>query len=86
MFEGGAMMPDRPLYWEHEGNRAIRRGRWKLVAPYQGEWELYDLQVDRTETSDLAAQRPAIAAELSGLWESWAARVGVVPWQDVRPR
>ncbi|MDP6373506.1 MAG: arylsulfatase [Vicinamibacterales bacterium] len=86
VFEGGAMMPDRPLYWEHEGNRAIRRGRWKLVAPYQGEWELYDLQVDRTETSDLAAQRPAIAAELSGLWESWAARVGVVPWQDVRPR
>ncbi len=42
------------LYWEHEGNRAVRLGKWKLVAENRGQWELYDMIADRTETRDLA--------------------------------
>jgi arylsulfatase A-like enzyme len=52
--------PDEPrtLFWEHEGNRAVRQGEWKLVAVHSGPWELYDLGKDRTELSSPAAARP----------------------------
>ena len=47
------------LFWEHEGNRAIRDGKWKLVAMHRRPWELYDMDADRTELHDLAAAMPA---------------------------
>ena len=69
------------LYWEHEGNRAIRIGKWKLVARGPAEpWELYDMQRDRTELHDLAAQQPRRVAEMAAKWEAWARRTGVLPW------
>ncbi|MHA6624828.1 arylsulfatase [Pseudonocardia sichuanensis] len=69
-----------PLYWEHTGNAAIRVGRWKLVREHPGPWELYDLDLDRTELQDLAGEHPDLVAELSGRWQRWADRVGVIPW------
>jgi arylsulfatase A-like enzyme len=58
------------LWWEHEGNRAIRRGDWKLVAAGRdGPWELYDLAADRTETRDLARQYPEKGRELAQRWQ-----------------
>jgi len=76
--------PDEPrtLFWEHEGNRAVRRGDWKLVAVHQGPWELYDLEKDRTELTDVAASRPDLVRELASLWDGWAARSGVKPWTE----
>ena len=74
------------LYWEHEGNRAVRRGRWKLVCKYPGPWELYDIHADRTELHDLAAEQPAVVAELAALYEAWAARCKVTPWSDLLAR
>jgi arylsulfatase len=71
------------LYWEHEGNRAIRRGRWKLVRKYPGDWELYDLDSDRTELRDLAAAEPEIVAELTALYALWEARCGVADWDEL---
>lgn len=56
------------LWWLHEGNRAIRRGDWKLVAAEGDSWELYDLKEDRTETNDLAEQHPDKVQKLSALW------------------
>ena len=56
------------LWWEHEGNRAIRVGDWKLVAAKDGPWELYDLGTDRTETQNLAVQNPAKVRELASRW------------------
>ncbi len=67
------------LFWEHERNRAVRKGRWKLVAPRNGKWELYDLAADRTETADVAGTRPEVVGELSAAYDRWAARVGVEP-------
>jgi arylsulfatase len=79
----GKPLGPRTLAWEHEGNRALRSGDWKLVARFGGPWELYDLRQDRSELDDLAAKRPDVLQELARSWQSWANRVGVVPWTEL---
>ena len=66
-----------PVYWEHEGNAAVRWGKWKLVREYGKPWELYDMVADRNELHDLASTRPRKRDELVALWERWATTVGV---------
>src|SRR5207302_550272 len=73
------------IFWEHEGNRAIRKGQWKLVAEHGRPWELYDLDADRTELKNLAAQNPALVQDLSRRYGQWAARVGIAPWDEINP-
>ena len=69
------------LYWEHEGNAAVRAGDWKLVRQGRaGAWELYDMKADRTELHDLAAAQPEKARELAARWEAWAERAQVKPY------
>ena len=69
------------LYWEHEGNAAVRVGDWKLVRLGQaGPWELYNLKTDRTELHDLASAEPGRAKELAAKWDAWAARTNVKPY------
>ncbi|MBX6312151.1 MAG: arylsulfatase [Isosphaeraceae bacterium] len=85
ILEGQERAGHEAIYWEHEGNRAVRQGKWKLVSRYPGPWELYDMEADRTELNDLAAQRPEIVAKLSALYERWAERSGVVPWSELNP-
>ena len=68
------------LFWEHEGNAAVRRGDWKLVRlGGKGGWELYNLKADRTEQHDLAAKRPRLTGELREAWLAWAQRCHVSP-------
>jgi arylsulfatase A-like enzyme len=89
--EGVTLMPafngditQRPaMFWEHEGNAAIRMGNWKMVRKYPDPWELYDLAQDRTETRDLAAQHPERIADMSERYEAWAARCGVIPREKI---
>jgi arylsulfatase len=68
------------LFWEHEGNRAVRQGNWKLVARHDQPWELYDLEADRSETNDLTGQHREKVAELTRAYEEWAATHQVRPW------
>ncbi|MBN8625236.1 MAG: arylsulfatase [Planctomycetes bacterium] len=75
-----AQLPKRLLYWEHEGNRAVRDGDWKLVSKHPGDWELYDVAADRTEMHDLADRHPGRVKEMAAEWDAWAKRVGVRPW------
>jgi len=74
------------LFWEHEGNAAVRRGRWKLVKQFPGEWELYDIEADRSETRNLASRHRDIVRELSALWREWADRCGVLDWRELLAR
>lgn len=69
-----------PLFWEHMGNCAVRSGDWKAVKTSDGEWELYDLSSDRSESADLAGAEPELLARLVAQWQDWADRVGVIPW------
>jgi arylsulfatase len=78
-FEGKQIQRDA-IFWEHEGNRAVRVGNWKLVAKGEkGPWELYDLSADRTELHDLAAAQPDRVKELAARWQAWAQRAHVLP-------
>lgn len=91
--DGKSLLPvlksgDRPdhdaLYWEHEGKRAVRQGPWKLVSAQKGEWELYNMETDRTETHDLSGQYPDKVAALRELYEAWAENNNILPWDQVR--
>lgn len=79
-FVGKEIVRPDPIFWEHEGNRAIRKGDWKLVAKHKGDPELYNIRQDRTELNDLAGAMPGKVKELSQEWHQWAAGVGVQPW------
>jgi arylsulfatase len=69
-----------PIFWEHQGNRAVREGRWKLVSRWRQGWELYDLEADRTELRDLADQHPERVRELATAYAEWAESAAVGPW------
>jgi len=77
----GGRMDRGPMFWEHEGNRAVRVGKWKAVAVQPtGRWELYDIEADRTELHDLAAQHPERVRDMVAQWEQWARRTNAIPW------
>jgi arylsulfatase A-like enzyme len=81
---GEPVAPTHTLYWEHIGNCAIRDGRWKLVREADGPWELYDLEVDRSETNDLAGPNADVVKQLAGSWQQWADSSGVIPWPKLK--
>ncbi len=100
--EGISLMPsfsDEPIkreaiYWEHEMNRAVRMGKWKLVS--EGElrnqfyksspWELYDLVNDRSELHNLASKNPVLVKKMSDMWDAYAIRCQVFPspWKKTK--
>jgi arylsulfatase len=86
-FKAGGVLPPRgkPIFFEHEGNRAVRDGPWKLVAKHDGAWELYDMAADRSEMHDLAAEQPERVKAMSDAWQKWAEASQVLPlrpWDD----
>jgi arylsulfatase len=72
-----------PMFWEHEGNGAMRDGKWKLVRQHPCDWELYDMEADRTETNDLASTYPQRVTEMARQYDEWAKRCGVLPRDKV---
>lgn len=72
------------LCWEHNGNRAVRKGNWKLVSSYDDEqkWELYNLETDRTEMHNLIELHPEIAHELEAEYLKWSHETGVLTWEE----
>jgi arylsulfatase len=78
------------IFWEHEGNRAIRSNNWKLVSKAQknkvftaadeNAWELYDMEKDPTETNNLAEKYPEKVKSMAAMWEQEANRTKAKPW------
>ena len=66
------------IAWEHQGNRAIREGDWKLVWDDEvKKWELYNLKNDRIEAHDLANSMPEKRNDLLKKYTQWATNLGV---------
>lgn len=90
--EGKSLVPaftDQPikreaLFWEHQGDKAVRVGDWKAVAQGRGAWQLYDIKRDRTELNDLADEEGEKLKELAALWKAWAERSGVWEWDELQ--
>ena len=69
LFTKDGTVTHESLWWLHEGNRALRAGNWKIVAAGKDSpWELYDLTSYRSESRNLAAQKPDKVRELAALW------------------
>jgi arylsulfatase len=93
IFKGEEINRGKAICWEHELNRAVRQGDWKLVSkgelldgPYAhwtnsrlGAWELYNMADDRSELNDLAATYPEKVKEMAVIWDGYAERIHVFP-------
>jgi arylsulfatase len=80
-FNGVDIERKTPIFWEHEGNRAMRDGKWKLVAKgSSGAWELYDIEADRTELNNLAEKEAERLKSMTETWEAWAVQANAKPW------
>ena len=75
---GGPITRSEPLCFEHEGSRAVRDGKWKLVSLKDDAWELHDLETDPNELRDLVSTHPDKVKELAAAWERWAERCHVL--------
>ena len=85
-FEAKDLGRTKPIFWEHEANCALRDGKWKIVRKGNmgsGEttpWELYDMESDRTELHDLAAEMPERVKAMAEAWEAYALHAKAKPW------
>lgn len=84
LLKGGKAAQRGPVCVEHEGNRLVREGKWKLVGFFDEAWELYDLENDPSELKNLAQTKPEVVKRLSSAYGAWAARVGVRPWKEAQ--
>jgi len=77
---------EQPIYFEHEGNSAIRLNNFKFVRKHNADWELYDMDVDRTELNNLAGSNRPLETDLLKQYQGWAEKTGVQDWSLVLPQ
>ncbi|WP_346863957.1 arylsulfatase [uncultured Draconibacterium sp.] len=88
LFEGeNTPVHSEPIFWEHEGNKAVRLGKYKLVSKWskknETQWELYNMETDRSEMHDLASTETEKVTEMAALYDTWASENHVLPWNKV---
>jgi arylsulfatase len=71
IFRGKQRQGHDVLYWQYGKAKAVRTGNWKLVKYGDADWELYDLESDRTELNNLASQHTQKVKQMTELWENW---------------
>ncbi len=86
LLKGAEWSREQPIFFEHEGNAAVRMGQFKLVRLHSQDWELYDMEADRTELHDLAAGEAARIRQMVQEYNGWSARAGVMDWDIALPR
>jgi arylsulfatase A-like enzyme len=80
VFDGEDWSRENPICWEHEGNRAVRMGDWKLVSEGNTTWELYNMANDRTELNDISSSELERVEQMESVYKKWAERTGALPW------
>lgn len=86
LFTGNELNRAQPIFWERGGNRAVRKGKWKIVSIFPSkEWELYNIETDRGETTNLASKNPDVVKELEKDYEDFAKANGVENYEKLRP-
>jgi len=70
IFDNQGRFEREPIFWQWSRGKAVLKGRWKLVS-WGGDWELYDMEKDKTETNNLAESHPEVVAELKSLHSAW---------------
>ena len=93
VFDNESLVRDA-IYWEHEGNRAVRMGKWKLISKASKKnsfiwdkveklplesWELFDMENDRTEMHDLSSENSELVGKMAAMWQDWAKRTMAIP-------
>lgn len=73
IFKGKTTSRKVPIFWQWARGKAVLKGKWKLVA-WRKKWELFDMEKDKTETTDLSAKHPEVVNELKSLHEEWLVR------------
>ncbi len=78
---------EHPIWYYHEGNRAIRVGDWKLVAAKDESWELFNLKEDRTESNNLADSNSAKVLEMEKHWNNMLSEIrAVAPRKEMKKK
>jgi len=70
VFKSKTTSRKKPIFWKWSRGKAVLKGKWKLVA-WGKEWELFDMEKDKTETVDLSGKHPEVVNELKTLHEKW---------------
>ncbi len=75
------------IFFEHEGNRALRRGDWKIVAKGRHgqddvNWELYNIREDRSELHNLAQDQSGRLERMKAQWVKKAKNAQAIPWPN----
>jgi arylsulfatase A-like enzyme len=70
VFNNAAQPRKKPLFWQWSKGKAVLKGKWKLVA-WEEKWELFDMEKDKTETTDLSDKYPEVVDELKELHTKW---------------
>jgi arylsulfatase len=79
-------VPHDSIWWQHEGNRALRVGDWKIVAAgAESDWELYDLTKDRSESNNLAARQPERVKAMAEIWSKQTDEFSALARKDAPP-
>ena len=86
LLSGKSWTREQPIFFEHEGNCAVRKGQFKLVRKFGSDWELYDMDADRTELNNLAGSNDPVETALLREYEGWAEATGVMDWNVALPR
>lgn len=72
ILQGKTVERSTPLYWQWSKGKAVREGKWKIVAHgVASPWELYNVDEDPTETNNQADMFPQIVEKMDKLFQSW---------------
>jgi arylsulfatase A-like enzyme len=72
--------PHEALFWRAGKARAVRKGKWKLLEFGDQVSQLFDLETDIGEKTDLSSKHPETVKELRAAWQKWSDKMAKPAW------